>query len=232
MSQSPKGYRLFNAVAMLFVTMLLISNTIAVKIVEIGGFILPAGILCFPIAYIINDLLVEVYGFERTRGVIWLGFGCLAVMSLLYYLATELPSAAFWDGQPAFEKLFGVVPRIAIASFVAFIVGSFLNASIMSLMKVKMKGKHLWMRTIGSTIIGEGTDSIVFNFVAFYGIFELNNLLYIAFSGFVLKTLYEAVATPATYAAVRVLKRIEGEDKYDIGISYNPFKIKSARQAS
>lgn len=228
MNKPPEGYRLFHAVAMFFVTMLLISNTIAVKIVEIGGFTLPAGILCFPVAYIINDVIVEVYGFERTRSVIWFGFGCLAIMSLLYYLANALPPAVFWHEQLAFEKLFGVVPRIAVASFIAFIVGSFLNASIMSLMKVKMKGKYLWMRTIGSTIIGEGTDSLVFNFVAFWGIFELNNLLYIAFSGFVLKTLYEAVATPATYAVVRVLKRIESEDKYDIEISYNPFKFKSA----
>lgn len=227
MNQPPEGYRLFHVVAMVFVTMLLVSNTIATKIVDIAGFALPAGILCFPVAYIVNDVICEVYGYARTRSVIWIGFGCLALMSLLYYLATELPPAGFWDNQSAFQSIFGMVPRIATASFMAYLVGSFLNASIMSLMKVRMKGKYLWMRTIGSTIIGEGADSLIFNFIAFFGVFELSNVLYIAFSGFILKTIYEVIATPATYAIVRYLKRIENEDKYDIGISYNPFEFKS-----
>lgn len=221
----PAGYRFFHGIAMVFVASLMISNTIAVKIIEVGGFILPAGIICFPIAYIFGDVITEIYGYERNRSIIWWGFGCLALMSILYYIATLLPSAVFWKDQLAFEKLFGFIPRITIASFIAYLLGSFLNAFVMSVMKVKMKGKHLWVRTISSTILGEGVDSLIFNFLAFYGVFELNNILYIAFSGFLLKTFYEIVATPATYLIVRKLKQLEKEDKYDIGISYTPFKL-------
>lgn len=225
MAKSPVGYRLFHVVAMVFVAMLMISNTIAVKIIEVGPFTLPAGILCFPLAYIINDCAVEVYGYERVRSIIWWGFGCLLIMAILYFTATIIPSPDFWKNQSAFEKLFGFVPRIVIASFIAYLFGSFLNAYVMSAMKVKMKGKHLWMRTISSTILGEGVDSFVFNFIAFFGVFELNNLLYIAFSGFVLKTIFEIVFTPATYLLVGKLKKYENEDKYDFGISYTPFKL-------
>lgn len=222
--KAPSGYRYFHGVAMLFIASLLIGNTLAVKIIQVGNFTLPAGILCFPVAYIVNDCLTEVYGYEKTRSVIWWGFFCLALMSLLYYIATLLQPAPFWTDQPAFERLFGFAPRIAIASFIAFLVGSFLNSWVMSSMKVKTKGKRLWTRTIGSTIVGEGADSLIFNCVAFLGIFQFADVMQIALSGFVLKTLYEIVMTPLTYAAVGWLKRKESEDKYDIGINYNPFK--------
>lgn len=223
--ERPIGFRLFDVMAMIFVTMLLISNTIAVKIISIGGFILPAGIICFPIAYIFNDVLVECYGYKKTRRVIWWGFFCLGIMSGFYWLASVLPPAAFWNEQPAFQKFFQFAPRIAAASFVAYLVGSFLNAAVMSRMKVKMKGKHLWMRTIGSTIIGEGADSVVFNFVAFLGVFGIKHVAFIALSGFVLKTVYEVIATPVTYIVIGWLKRIEGVDIYDTEVSYNPFLI-------
>lgn len=221
----PVGYRLFHAVGMLSVALLIVSNTVAVKVVEIWGFVLPAGIICFPLAYIFNDVLTEVYGYEKTRSVIWWGFFALALTSIIYYVATILTPAPFWKDQESFAKLFGFVPRIAIASFLAYLVGSFLNSYVMSYMKIKTKGKHLWSRTIGSTIVGEGADSIVFNFVAFYGIFDFSNLIKIAISGFILKTLYEILATPLTYFVVNKLKKIENEDKFDHGISYNPFKI-------
>lgn len=220
----PKGYRYFHGVAMLFVASLLIANTLAVKIIQVGNFTLPAGILCFPIAYLVNDVLTEIYGYENTRAVIWWGFFCLALMTLLYYLATLLKPAPFWGDQEAFGRLFGFVPRIAIASLIAFLIGSFLNSWIMSLMKVKTNGKHLWSRTIGSTIVGEGADSIVFNCVAFLGIFTFDDVMKIALSGFLLKTLYEIIMTPLTYMAVSWLKRKEEEDKFDRNISYNPFK--------
>lgn len=221
----PVGYRLYHAIGMLSVALLIISNTVAVKVVEIWGFVLPAGIICFPLAYIFNDVLTEVYGYEKTRSIIWWGFLALALTSIIYYVATILTPAPFWKEQESFAKLFGFVPRIAIASFLAYLVGSFLNSYVMSYMKIKTKGKYLWTRTIGSTIVGEGADSIVFNFVAFYGIFDLNNLLKIVISGFILKTLYEIIATPITYFVVNKLKKIESEDKFDHGISYNPFKI-------
>lgn len=224
MISSPKGYRYFHGVAMLLVACLLIGNTLAAKIIILGGFTLPAGILCFPVAYIVNDCLTEVYGYERTRGVIWWGFICLALMSLFYYCATLLTPAPFWTDQPAFARLFGIAPRIAIASFTAFLVGSFLNSYIMSIMKIKTKGKRLWTRTIGSTIVGEGADSIIFNCIAFLGVFKFEDVLQIALSGFVLKTLYEIVMTPFTYIAVGWLKRKEEEDKYDNNANYNPFK--------
>lgn len=221
---SPSGYRLFHGIAMLFCAMLLISNTIAVKVVEIGGFVLPAGIICFPIAYIFNDVLVETYGYAKARTVIWFGFGCLALMSLFYFIATLLPPAAFWQDNSAFGSLFGQAPRIAAGSFLAYLIGSFLNAAVMSWMKIKTNGKFLWMRTIGSTIVGEAADSFVFNFVAFLWVFEVSQVVYIAFSGFVLKTLYEIAATPFTYIIAAWLKRVEGEDKFDYDVSYNPFR--------
>ena len=172
-----------------------------------------------------NDVLTEVYGYAKARSVIWWGFLVLALTSLLFYIAVALPPAAFYEDQPAFARLFGFVPRIALASLAAYLVGSFLNAYVMSQMKVKTGGKHLWTRTIGSTIVGEGVDSVIFNFVAFLGVFPFRELVFIALSGFVLKTAYEVLATPLTYAVVNKMKRIEGVDAFDRGIDYNPFKM-------
>ncbi len=222
--EKPKGYRLFHCVAMLFVASLLIANTIAVKVVMLGGFILPAGIIIFPLSYILNDCLTEVYGYEKTRSVIWWAFICLAVMAISYYVAVLLSPAPFWKEQESFQKLFGFVPRIVIASFIAFLIGSFLNSIVLSKIKIKTKGKFLWIRTIGSTIVGEGADSLIFNFIAFIGIFPLADVFTIALSGFLLKTLYEIFATPFTYFVVAKLKKIENEDKFDVGVNYNPFK--------
>jgi uncharacterized integral membrane protein (TIGR00697 family) len=220
----PTGYRYFHGVSMIFVATLLIGNTLATKIIQLGSFTLPAGIICFPIAYIINDCLTEVYGYEKTRSTIWWGFICLALMSLFYYIATLLTPAPFWTEQAAFARLFGFAPRIALASFIAFLIGSFLNSYVMSIMKIKTKGKYLWTRTIGSTIVGEGADSIVFNCAAFIGVFQLGDVMKIAISGFVLKTLYEVIMTPLTYIFIGWLKRKEEEDEFDIDADYNPFK--------
>lgn len=217
------NYKLFHGLAMVYVTMLLVSNTVAVKLIAFKGFVLPAGIICFPIAYIFGDVLTEVYGYEKTKSVIWWGFACLALMSLVYYLAVIITPASFWDKQDAFSQLFGFVPRIAISSFVAYLVGSFLNAIIMSFLKVKTDGRYLWLRTISSTIVGEGVDSVIFNLSAFLFIFPLSDVLHIAFSGFVLKTLYEIIATPITYIVVAKIKKIEHEDVYDKGVSYKIF---------
>lgn len=222
----PPGYRYFHAVGMIFVATLIISNTIAVKVVTLWGFTLPAGIITFPVAYLAGDILTEVYGFRKTRSLIWWGFICLGGMSLFYWLATLLTPAPFWAADDAaFTKFFGFVPRIALASLVAYVVGEFLNSIVLSKLKIKTKGKHFWLRAIGSTIVGQSADSFVFNFAAFGGVFPASEVAYIAFSGFVLKTLYEVVALPATYMVMPWLKRAEGMDAYDHDVSYNPFKL-------
>lgn len=218
---TPKGYRYFHIVAMLFVAALLVGNTVAVKVITFAGFAIPAGILCFPIAYIVNDVLTEVYGYHKAKSVIWWGFISLGFMTLVYFLATIIKPAVFWEHQSAFEKIFSFVPRIALGSLVAFLVGSLLNAFVLSKMKVAMKGKKLWARTIASTIIGEGADSIIFNLIAFAGIFSGNQLVTIILSGFILKTLYEIVATPLTYLVVNYLKKKEEIDFYDKDINYS-----------
>lgn len=220
---APKGYRYFHIVGMLFVASLLIGNTVAVKIITFAGFTIPAGILCFPIAYIVNDVLTEVYGYKKAKSVIWWGFISLAFMTLIYFLATHLKPANFWEHQLAFEKIFSFVPRIALASLIAFVVGSLLNAFVLSKMKVLMKGKKLWARTITSTIIGEGADSVIFSIVAFAGIFGAADLIVMMFSGFLLKTLYEILATPFTYLVVGFLKEKEEIDTYDEKSVYKLF---------
>ena len=219
----PKGFRYFHVVAIVFAVSLIIANTVAVKIISLAGLNIPAGILIFPISYIANDILTEVYGFKKARSIIWWSFVMLFVMTLVYYFATIIKPADFWQNQEAFEVVFSVIPRIAIGSLVAFVVGSLLNSIVLSKMKVKMEGKHLWMRTIGSTVIGEGVDSIIFNIIAFWGIFDTASLITIIGSGFLLKTLYEIAATPFTYFIINRLKKLEDIDNYDIDVKYKAF---------
>lgn len=217
--------KLFPIVGMVFVSFLLISNTIAVKVITVWGFVLPAAIICFPITYIFGDVLTEVYGFKLSRVIIWTGFLCLMLMSLFYWLSTFLSPAPFWDGQESYSRFFTLSPRIAIASLIAYLVGEFANSIVLSRMKIWSQGENLWMRTIGSTIVGEAIDSLIFNFAAFAGIFAFRQVAYIALSGYVLKVLYEIVATPLTYVVVRFLKKYEGVDHYDYGIKYNPIGL-------
>ena len=219
---TPAGYRLFTPLAILFLVSLLVANTIAVKVIQIGPFVLPAGILVFPLAYINGDVLVETYGYRRTRSVIYFGFAGLLFMSVFYYLAVVLPPAKFWGDQESFVRLFGFVPRIALASFIAYLVGEILNAIVMSWMKVRTNGRNFGIRAVLSTVVGQGADSLIFNFVAFLGVFAFTDVVKIAVSGWILKTAYEVVVLPITYWVVRKIKQIEGVDVYDRGISYNP----------
>jgi len=219
---SSSGYRLYTPLAVLFVVSLLIANTIAVKVIQVGPFVLPAGILVFPIAYINGDVLVEIYGYRRTRSIIYLGFAGLLLMSAMYYLAVMLTPAVFWKDQEAFARLFGFVPRLAAASFIAYLIGELLNAVVMSWMKVRTNGRNFGFRAVLSTIVGQGADSFVFNFAAFLGVFAFTDVVKIAVSGWVLKTAYEVVVLPVTYWVVRKAKQIEGVDTYDHGVSYNP----------
>lgn len=215
------GHRVFFACAMIFVTMLLVSNTIATKIVSVGDWAVAAGIICFPVSYIFNDVLTEVYGFRQTKRVIWWGFFCLALMAGFYALAAVLPPAPFYQNESAFDGIFSQVPRIVLASLAGYLVGSFLNSIVMSRLKVLTKGKLLWVRTISSTIVGELGDSFVFAVVAFAGVMSWDQLVLVGTTGFVLKTAFEVIATPATYLIVGWLKRTEGVDTYDRNERYS-----------
>lgn len=222
-NQLPPGHRLFYLCSMVYVTMLVVSNTAATKIAMLGPFPVAAGIVCFPVAYIFGDVLTEVYGYVQTRRVIWAGFLCLALMSFFYWAATALPPAPFFADEAAYDRLFGLVPRIVLGSLLGYLVGSFLNAMVMSKMKLYSHGKHLWMRTIASTLVGEVGDSAVFAIVAFYGLLTPSQLFDVGATGFALKVLYEVVATPLTYLIVGYLKRVEAVDTYDYNVTYRVF---------
>ncbi|MGI2335773.1 MAG: queuosine precursor transporter [Dehalogenimonas sp.] len=222
------SYR-FVVVTALFVAALITANVIAVKLIAVGAdIVLPAAILVFPLSYIIGDILTEVYGFAWARRVIWLGFLCNLIFVFFVWLGGLLPGASFWGGQEAYESILGYAPRLLLASFCGYLIGSFSNAAVMSKMKILTKGRHLWSRTIGSTIIGEGLDSAVFITIAFIGTpaFAPVFILY----HWAAKTLIEVAATPITYAVVNYLKMVEKVDTYDADVSLNPFSLADARR--
>lgn len=227
MSQSqPTRYSVWFVVLVgVFVTCLITANIAAVKLVSIFGLVAPAGIVVFPISYIVGDVLTEVYGFRQARRVIWLGFACnlIAVMGIL--AGQLLPGAPFWDAQAAYERILGYTPRLLIASFLAYLVGEFANSFVLAKMKVATQGRWLWMRTIGSTIVGEGLDSLVFIVIAFAGTIPPDTLLTTILTQWLFKTVYEALATPITYAVVAFYKRREGVDTYDQDVSFNPVSL-------
>jgi hypothetical protein len=215
----------FVVVVAVFVTTLLIANIIAVKLVDIAGFLLPAGTIIFPISYICGDILTEVYGYRRARQVIWIGFGCNLLAVSAIWLAQVLPGAPFWDAQEAYERILGFAPRLLLASFCAYLVGEFANSFVLAKMKVWMNGRMLWARTIGSTVVGQGLDSFIFVTIAFLGTIPLAGLMAAIVTQWVVKVIYEALATPLTYAVVNFLKREEGVDVYDRDTSFNPVGI-------
>ncbi len=219
------SYRFFDILVALFVAVLLISNIASTKILTFWKFTFDGGTLLFPLSYIFGDILTEVYGFRRSRRVIWLGFFCALLMSLVLFVVQSLPPAADWPHQQAFENLLGFVPRIVLASLVAYFMGEFSNSVTLSLLKIKTKGKFLWVRTIMSTIIGEGIDTMVFCMVAFYGVLPNNVLWAVILSNYIFKCSIEILFTPLTYLIVNMLKRKEKVDTYDYGVTYNPFKI-------
>ena len=215
----------FIACAALFVTCLLTANTIAAKLITIGGLTLTAGIVIFPISYVLGDVLTEVWGYTATRPVIWLGFACNALMVAAVWLGGELPPAPFWKGQDAYEAIFSQTPRVLAASFVAYLVGEFTNAFVLAKLKIATQGRWLWMRTIGSTVVGQALDSAVFVTLAFAGTVAPGALLQIVTAQWIVKVLYEAAATPLTYAAVGWLKSREGVDVYDRHTDFNPVHL-------
>jgi uncharacterized integral membrane protein (TIGR00697 family) len=210
----------------LFVTILLCSNVIgAAKVATIWGFTFGAGVLFFPISYIFNDVLTEVYGYARARKVVWAGFGAIVFASFMSWVIVTLPPAMGWNDQQAYETVFGQTPRIVFASLTAFFVGEFANSYVLAKMKVRTNGHHLWMRTIGSTIVGEAVDSIVFYPVAFLGVWDRSLVLQVMISNYTIKCAWEALITPVTYKVVNFLKRAEQEDYYDHKTNFTPFSI-------
>lgn len=217
---------LFMFAGILFAVCLLISNILATKILMIGPWAAPAGVLIFPIAYILNDVVTEVWGFAKARLIIWTGFAVNIIAVLFFTVGIVVPSAPFWPNQEAFATVLGNTPRIVVASLSAYLIGSFLNAIVMSRMKVLTKGKGFSARAIASTLIGESADSFVFITIAFAGIFPFGVLLTMIFTQAMLKTVYEILILPVTIWVVGAVKRIEGVDTYDTDLSYHLFRIK------
>lgn len=215
----------FLVIATVFVTCLITANIIAVKLVDIFGFILPAAVLVFPISYITGDVLTEVYGYRQARRVIWLGFFCNALMVAAVWIGQILPSASFWDAQPAYERILGYTPRLLLSSLLAYLAGEFANSFVLAKMKIATRGRWLWMRTIGSTLVGQGLDSAVFMTLAFAGTMSAGTLAGAVVTQWLAKSAYEALATPFTYAVVDLLKRKEGVDVYDHDTRFNPLLI-------
>ncbi len=215
----------FMIIVALFVTCLITANITAVKLVNLFGFILPAAILIFPLSYIIGDVLTEVYGYRQARRVIWLGFFCNFITVVAIWMGQVLPPASVWDGQGAYERILGYTPRLLFASFLAYLVGEFANSFVLAKMKIATRGRWLWLRTIGSTLVGQGLDSSVFITLAFVGKVPLTTLISMIVTQWLAKSVYEAAVTPLTYAVVNFLKRKEGLDVYDHDTRFNPFLI-------
>lgn len=213
----------FVVVVAVFVTCLITANIIAVKVISVGWFIAPAAIIVFPVSYIFGDILTEVYGYRRARQVIWLGFLCNLIFVIFAGIGQLLPSASFWDAQAAYERILGYAPRLLAASACGYLVGEFANSFVLAKMKILTKGRWLWTRTIGSTIVGQGLDTVIFITLAFIGTDSFVPIIILYH--WLAKTGIEAVATPGTYALVNFLKKKEATDTYDYGTDFNPFTV-------
>lgn len=210
----------------LFVAVLIISNIVSTKILIFGPFTFDGGTLIFPLTYIFGDILTEVYGYSNSRRIIWIGFLSCLLMSVTFFIVGILPSSPDWKNQDSYNLILGVTPRIVLASLIAYLFGEFSNSFVLSKMKLISNGKHLYMRTISSTIIGQIFDTGLFVFIAFLGMFPIFTLFAIAISNYIFKVLIEALMTPVTYKVVGYLKKSDEIDAFDSGISYNPFSIK------
>lgn len=223
-----RTFRYYDLVMAAFVAVLLCSNIIGpAKIASLWGFTFGAGVLFFPISYVFGDVLTEVYGYARARKVIWAGFAALAFAAFMAFVIVALPPAEGWPHQEAYAAVLGQTPRIVAASLAAFLTGELINAYVLARMKIWTRGRHLWSRTIGSTIIGQAADSLVFYPIAFYGVWSNDLLLTVMVSNFLLKTGWEAALTPVTYKLVGWLKRAEGVDHFDYDTDFTPFALKT-----
>ena len=216
----------FMLLGILFNVCLIAANLLETKVIQVGSITVTAGLLVFPISYIINDCIAEVWGFKKARLIIWSGFAMNFFVVALGLIAVALPAAPFWEGEQHFDFVFGMAPRIVVASLLAFLVGSFLNAYVMSKMKVASGGRNFSARAIWSTVVGETADSLIFFPIAFGGLIASPELLVMMGTQIVLKSLYEVIILPITIRVVKAVKRIDGSDVYDTDISYNVLKVK------
>lgn len=219
------GYRYLDLVTVGFVAVLTISNIASTKFVSIGPLSFDGGTLLFPIAYILGDVVTEVYGYQRARRVIWMGFGATALMAATLALVGALPPAEGWDHQAAYRAILGATPRIVLGSLVAYWAGSFANAWLMAKLKVATKGRLLWLRTISSTLLGEGVDTLLFVLIAFWGTLPPSLVWTVILSNYTFKCVLEIAVTPLTYQVVNGIKRAEGEDHFDYDTQFSPFRL-------
>ncbi len=227
-SQPGRTYRYYDLVMAAFVTVLLCANVIgAAKRAQIGSFTFGAGVLFFPVSYVFGDILTEVYGYARARKVVWAGFAALGFASFMSWTVLQLPPSSTWPDQAAYETVFGATWRISLASLVAYFCGEFCNSFVLAKMKIWSSGRNLWMRTIGSTIVGEAVDSLVFYPLAFLGSWTTAQVIEVMLTNYALKVGWEAVMTPFTYRVVNFLKRAEHEDYYDRHTDFTPFSLRT-----
>jgi uncharacterized integral membrane protein (TIGR00697 family) len=224
----PRTYKYYNLLMAAFVAVLLCANLVGVsKAVTIAGFTFGAGNVFFPLSYLFGDILTEVYGYARSRKVVWAGFGALAYASFMSQVVLRLPPSPEWHGQEHLEAVFGSTWRTALASLLGYACGEFANSVTLAKLKVLTDGRFLWVRTIGSTVVGEAADTLVFYPLAFLGTWEPSLLLTVMMGNYVLKVLWEVVATPLTYQVVGFLKRREHEDYYDRDTDFTPFSLRT-----
>jgi uncharacterized integral membrane protein (TIGR00697 family) len=229
----PHAYRWYTFITAVFVTTLIVSNIIAVKLVQLGSFIVPAAVILFPVAYIFGDILTEVYGYARARQTIWIGFFCNLLVVIAIWIGGLLPAASFWTvgyespegAQLAYQAILGFTPRLLLASFTAYLIGEFLNAFVLARLKVRTGGRYLWLRTIVSTLLGQAADSAVFITIAFWGIIPPAGMIQAILSQWLFKVVFEIIATPLTYVIVNRLKRAENEDYFDRDTNFNPVRL-------
>jgi uncharacterized integral membrane protein (TIGR00697 family) len=213
----------FVIIAAVYVTCLITANIISVKVIGFGSVVMPAAIIVFPLSYIFGDILTEVYGYRWARRIIWLGFICNLIFVVFAYIGQLLPAASFWGEQEAYESILGYAPRLLLASFCGYLVGEFVNSFIMAKMKIATGGRWLWMRTIGSTVVGQGLDTALFIVIAYIGTASFVPLMILYH--WLIKVGIETLATPLTYKAVNYLKRKENTDIYDKNTNFNPFRL-------
>lgn len=225
-----RNYKYYDIILGLFVAVLLISNVASTKILKMGPFTFDGGTLLFPISYIFGDILTEVYGYRRSRRVIWTGFFSSLLMSAIFIAVGLLPPASDWGNQEAYDKILGLTPRIVFASLLAYFAGEFSNSYTLAKMKIATGGKWLWTRTISSTLVGEGTDTIIFCMIAFWDVLPNSLLIAVIISNYIFKVGFEVAFTPITYLVVNFLKRNEGSDVFDRGTNFNPFAYHKANQ--
>ena len=225
-ASAPGGHSpYFVGIVAVFITCLITANITAVKLVSALALVIPAAIVIFPLSYLFGDVLTEVYGYRETRWVIWLGFACNLLAVIAIWLGQILPAASFWEGQAAYERILGYAPRLLAASFLAYLAGEFANAYVLAKMKIATRGRWLWTRTIGSTLVGQGLDSLLFITLAFIGTIPARQLLTAILTQWLAKSLYEAAVTPLTYKLVGFLKRREGLDVFDYETDFNPLAL-------